>query len=659
MFLAGCAGIKPLSDNTGNPDLYSPPFVQKINEIKELYRSGKSGQALATLKGMDDSRFLPCEKAMRRNLMGVILYSQQQFEQAIFNFDLALSTSKDDGALTAQINLNNASSYFKLSQIQKSFEIAKAIDSAQLANEELTKYHLLYYELAKRSGQGRDAMISLMRYLGEKQSIAALRSDKNFDFLLADFSKLSYSEKMRILDDFEDNNYLCVAYLGFLEVEKLYYAGDKDSARDLLQWVDKKSTSFPEVKEMANSFFLKVAGHAQIDPLAIGVILPLSGERGKYGKRAMTGIDYALANLNKKNNQSQEKYKLYIEDSRESGAIGSFSVKNLIDRYHVSVIIGGLFSNEAIKEYLEAKKHGVLFISLSQIYLPREMKDHLLIEIPGSVESQMELLFSSQIIDELGKKGAIIYPKNDRGTAYVNEFWNKSQAVGVEIAGAIAYDENVTDYRDYVANILGLKFNRERQEELDIYKEVYSQEKHSSTKRIQTLPPQIDFDWIFVPSLPNEALQILPSFNYYDAFKINFIGNPSWNSPMLAKESIKLGKLYFIGDGEETSDDQVFTNGFFKAYKKVPKVVEMQSYDAMNIVEKIIGNGLKISTRDELDIHIREISSLEGITGKWTLKEKAWIKIMDIFKLYRGEVRPFDNSNPPASSAETTTNSSI
>ena len=79
----------------------------------------------------------------------------------------------------------------------------------------------------------------------------------------------------------------------------------------------------------------------------------------------------------------------------------------------------------------------------------------------------------------------------------------------------------------------------------------------------------------------------------------------------------------------------------------------------MNIVEKIIGNGLKISTRDELDIHIREISSLEGITGKWTLKEKAWIKIMDIFKLYRGEVRPFDNSNPPASSAETTTNSSI
>ncbi len=644
IFIFGCAGIKPLSDNTGNPDLYSPPFVQKIDIIKNLYKSGKSDKALLDLKAMDDSKFLPCEKALRRNLIGVILFSKQQYEQAIFNFDLAISTSKDDEALTSQINLNSASSYFKLGQMQKAFNIVEALDSRQLGVEELSKYHLLRYNLTKELGQNREAILSLIRYLGEKQSIGAIRIENNFNYLMEDFSKLSYSEKIRILDEFDGENFLCVGYLGFLEVEKLYYNGEKDSAKDLLRWVNNKAANFPELAELVSNFFIKIANYSQIDPNAIGVILPLSGEKSKYGKRAMLGIDYALSNLNKKL-KGNKKLKLFIEDSKGSGAVGAFNIKGLIDKYHVSVIIGGLFSNEAIKEYNESKKHSVFFISLSQIYTSKEQKDHLLLEIPGSVESQIEQLFSPQIIETVGKKGAILYPNNDRGAAYVNEFWAQAQTKGVEVTGALSYENNITDYRDPVANLLGLKFIRERQEELDLYKDVYSQEKHSSTKRIQTLPPQIDFNWIFIPSLPNEALQILPSFLYYDAFKVNFIGNPSWQSPMLAKESIKWGKLYFISDGQESEVDQNFVDGFSKLYKKIPKIIEMQSFDAMNIANKLLSGEQEITTRDDLDIYLKGINSFVGITGKWTLNESIWIKNMSTFKLYRGEVKPFESSS--------------
>ncbi len=632
--LSGCAGIKFLSEES-TKDLYSEEFLKQIRSIKKSYRISNPQLALNRLKRMDENKLQPAEKALRRNHMGVIYFSQQKYEQAIFNFELALGNSKQDKKLTAQIYLNTAGSYFKLSQIKKSFTIIEEIEQKRLDKKEQTKYYLLRYNLSKEIGKDRDSLISLIYFLSNNTTIIELKNNPYFQHLVAAFFKLTNTEKVRLLEEFEDANFLCTTYLGYLEVEKLYYTGKKDSAKDLLEWVNERSKKHTDITELVDNFFFKIINYAKINSKAIGIVTPLTGAKSKFGKRALLGINIALEKI-QSTLKDDEKYKLFIKDSKGSGAVGAFSVKELIDKHHVGAIIGGLFSTEANKEYIEAKKHGVLFISLSQIYLPKEQKDHLLIEIPGSIESQVNKLFSDEIIKNFGNRAAIIYPKSVRGDAYIHEFWRKAKQNEVEVTGVLSYEKNKTDYRDPVKNLLGLKFKRERQEELDLLSEIHSLEKNTSTRRIQTLKPLVEFDWVFIPAFPKEALQILPSFTYYDAFKINFVGGPSWRSKTLSKENYKLGKLHFIGDFLEENENS-FSTEFIRKFNRRPRTIEMRGFDALKIITNINTDN-NFTSRDELDIFMRKQKIITGITGQWELNEGIWLKEMNTLSMRRGKI---------------------
>ena len=183
---------------------------------------------------------------------------------------------------------------------------------------------------------------------------------------------------------------------------------------------------------------------------------------------------------------------------------------------------------------------------------------------------------------------------------------------------------------------MGLKFGRERQEEYDLLQEIYSLEKSRSIRRVQTLKPQIDFDWVFIPSLPKETLQIVPSFSYFDAFRLNIIGVPSWRSRALTRESRKLGSLYFIGD-DVASRSTNYAKSFVKEYKKRPRVVELRSYDALKIVSTLLDNK-DYQSRDQLDMDIRSKQKVSGLTGDWTFSDGIWLKEMNTLKLSRGKI---------------------
>ena len=240
-------------------------------------------------------------------------------------------------------------------------------------------------------------------------------------------------------------------------------------------------------------------------------------------------------NRNAESNQ-QLKYKLDIKDSQSGAASGAFSVKELIETGKAAIIIGGLNPQSATKEYLEAKKYGVPFISLSQVYLPKEEKNHLLIEIPGSIESQVHHIFNSNLATKLGRAGAILYPKSDLGEAYANEFWRKSKQLEYPVTSILSFDRNAVDFKDPIMNLLGIKYPKEREEEMSLVNDISYLEKNKNNIRLQNLQPQMDFDWLFVPALPRDVLQLLPNFNFFDAFNTNFVGVPSWRSEIMTNE---------------------------------------------------------------------------------------------------------------------------
>lgn len=634
LFISGCSGIKLLSGSRS--DLYSEKFLQKINEVKSNYKIGNSDKAMSLLNNIDEQVLLPTERALRRNLIGVIFFSKNNYEQSIFNFEQALSTSRLDEGLTAQIYLNLSSSYFKLGFLEKSYQSLITGNPKSLSPAEAKKYYKLRFKLAQDLSKDRDMILSLFNYLGDIKGISSLKIDPHYELLMSKYLKLERNEKFKLLEEFEKEKYLIIGYLAYLEAEKVHYSGEKDEAKDILGWISKYFSEHEDLTKLVQNFSNRVENYAQMQLYNIGVVLPLSGDKKQYGQRALLGIDSALREAKERLGQDLP-YKIYTRDSVGSPVMGARSVKDLIETYGVSVIIGGLFSTEAAREYEEARARGVMFISLSQIFVNKESKDHLLLEVPGSIESQVNQLLSDDFLKKFGTKGAVIYPKGQRGESYVNELWRKSKLKGVEISDVVSYEEKQSDFRDPVKNLLGLKFRRVRQEEYDMMEEIHALEKSSSIRRIQTLKPQTNFDWVFIPAYPLEAIQIIPSFTFYDAFNVKVVGGPSWRSRSLSRESYKFKNIYFVGD-DVASVSEDFTKWFNEKYGQAPKLIEMRAFDAVKIFFGMLDKA-NLTTRNDLDTHVRGLGQITGLTGKWLLTDGVWIKEMTSLNLRNGKIK--------------------
>ncbi|PIP92652.1 MAG: hypothetical protein COW00_01340 [Bdellovibrio sp. CG12_big_fil_rev_8_21_14_0_65_39_13] len=632
LLFVGCSGITML--NQKKDDLYSEKFIQQIEQVKNLFRQGQADRALSTLKQIDDSVLLPTEKASRRNLMGVIWFSKDSYEQAIYNFDQALTTSSLDSALTSQVHLNLASSYFKLGNYEKAYSASLLVDAENLPEADKRKHFRILYRIASELGRDREVVLSLIHYLSDKKSINDLKTDPLFEKLSLSFSNLDSNSRLKVLQEFENKKFFVVGFLGFSEAERLYYSSSRDEANSIIRWILQKFDDSSELKDLSEGLQQRALNLSRMNPEVIGVILPLTGDKKSYGQRALVGIDSMLREAIKENPRFAN-YKLVIKDSEGSGAIGALRIKELIEKESASLVIGGLFSNEAEREYLEAKRNGILFVSLSQIYIPKEMKDHLVVEIPGSIESQINMLFKQDSIKNLGKRASVLYPKGPRGEAIVNEFWRKAHSLGVEVIDVLPFDENQTDFREVVRNVLGLKYPRVRQEEYDILNDIFNIEEARGTRRLQVLPPRVDFDWIFVPAFPKEALQIIPSFAYYDAFNVKFIGGPSWRSKAISDESTKLGELFLLGDDIESVDES-FSNAFLADYKRRPRLIEIVAHDALSIAIGLLKDST-VESRIDLDRKVRSTEFLSGKSGKWKLEEGVWIKEMALIKLRNGK----------------------
>ena len=245
--------------------------------------------------------------------------------------------------------------------------------------------------------------------------------------------------------------------------------------------------------------------------------------------------------------------------------------------------------------------------------------------------------FPERMLSYFGRKAAIIYPNSDRGKSYLDEFWRKSVEKNVQISGIQSYNEKSKDFRAPVKAILGLKFSRERQEELDILSEIFSLKRKRSVKRLNILGPQIDFDWLFLPSYPDQARLIIPSFSYFDAFKLKILGGPSWGkSKKLVKEGNKYNKLYFVSDEIKKLSDNFITN-FSKIYRRNPGFLEMISYDSMLLLGNLL-KGNEFNSRDDFDISLKERKRFKGITGTWFQADGIWLKKMEPMQLRKGNI---------------------
>lgn len=638
LLLGSCSGVSMIVRD-GRRDLYREGFDRRIEEIRRHYQEGRRDRALEDLRALSaDQEATPSERAMAENLMGVVHFAGGGLRRALARFEASLATPHPDRRLRARASLNLASVLYKLGRNRRAHDALAGQRDGDLGPDDHGKYWRLRHELARGLGEDEDAARSLVHYFRRVPTIQDLRADPLFEELSVAFLGLDGDAKDGLLDEFAGwggpDHGPVAGYLGFQEAERLYYGGERGDARDLLERLRRRHAADGEVARLVDGFLFRLENASKMEPGLVGVVLPLTGPRAAFGKRALLGIDSALARANR-GAPPGERVRLVIRDSRASGAVGAMRVRELVERHRVSAVIGGLFPAAAAKQYLEARRSGVLFLSLAPVHVPKERKNHLLLELSGSVESQVGRLFSKGALDRFGRRAAIAYPRGDRGRAYLDEFWRRASLAGVTVTGVVSFDEGETDYREPARRLLGLAFNRERGEEYELLDEIRSLEGRRSGRRAQVLKPRIDFDWVFVPSLPGEALRFIPALSYFDAVGLTVVGVPSWRTPSVVRESGKLGTLHIVGDDAGTGREG-FVREFARAYGSRPGMVELRAHDAMAIAADLAGRGG--ASRDDLDRAVRSKGRLAGLTGRWTFDGGVWVKDMGVLRLADGKI---------------------
>jgi len=634
LVIVSCSGISLIDQQFE----YDKKFIKQFEGIQVIYKDGDKSGAIERLNRMRSLKLTRAEEAKVLNQLGIYYYNQPDMVKAQEYFEEARNFVKEDKSLDAEIHLNLASTYFKLDMRESAFNVLNSAKPKYLNNKVKKTFYKLKLLLAQDQENNKAVVDSLIYLIEDAKDFKDIRESSYKELLVDYFRKLSTSERAYILDSKESEDLAVIAFLGTEEVMTRYYFGDRQGANDVVDWLDKNYSDLKDVKNFIEDFRFRSENFAKIDSGSIGVVLPLSGKKGRWGKQALKGVDAAINYDSDRLNN----IKVYSRDTRDNPVVAKKMIHDLVQKHHVSVIIGGLFANTAIEEYLEAKKYGVLYISLTPINLSRSEKNHLLIEVPGSIQSQMDKLFSETFLQNYGNRIAVFYPDDQRGETYLDEIWKSKNEGKIQVTSLYSYDHDnsVRDYRDWVEKLLGLKFKRERREELDLWKEIYSLEKSSSTiRRIQTLKPVIDFDWVFVPSYPHQAQQFLPTFSYFDARNLTFVGDQSWrmSKKFLNNQSSSWGKLLLVGD-----DTGEFDSTYYKLYKdrngNNPSFIETWSFEAMRLSLNILKES-KFEKREDLERKIVNLQKLVGITGKWNLKEGLWIKELDVLKIMRNKVQ--------------------
>lgn len=627
--VASCSQMKTVTKI--DESQISPITRQKLDAARDLIKANQYRPAITKLSELNDNNLTPVEKSLKYNLKGVTLFNMGEVDKALLNFEVSEKYAPKETQLYSQIQLNMASAHYKLNQFNELKDRLSKIDKRQLTDIEIKKYAQLGLAYGNKVQNHLMIVSSSVYLLDQGKTFSDIHASSLYPPMKESFSKLSQGQKIDLLEDFNDSENLAIAVLAQIEADERYLAGDKSGAEDVVQWLRGEYGDNEEVQKFAKEFQLRLENSSRISISDIGLVLPLSGEKASFGQKALSGVDTGLKVLG-----LNENVKIHTKDSIDSPAQAAQAVLELIREEKVSFIIGGLFPESAKAEYLEARKYGVLYISLSQINLPKEEKNHHLIEVQGSIESQVEALLSDEMINKFGSRIGVIFPDNEGGKAYVDEIWRKASQKSLKVTSVASFPKNTHDYRDTAQLFLGLKYPRERSEELKILDDVYSLEK-TSIRRVQTLPPVLDFDWVFLATYPHEATQLIPTLGYYDANRIKVIGGPSWVSKSLVKEQKNLGTLYFVGDDPEDLNQEMLTK-FREIYGKPAGLIEILGLDAMKLGAEALHASGDVNGRDEFDSKIKSQGKLKGLSTEWEYKDGVWLKHMNAMAITRGEV---------------------
>jgi tetratricopeptide (TPR) repeat protein len=612
LFLFSCSTSKV----SKTQDAPRESIHQTFEQVKSYISQKNYVKAKEVLDYQSDNELSEVEKAEKYNLLGVISQNQGDFKNARDYYGKALSFDFQSDEVQSKILLNLSSVDLKLGDYQVGLGRVRSINPTKLTDDERNKLFQIKYLLGKGVKSELIQCEALFELTKEGQGENEILNDKYFRVLSSKFATLDHEQQLTFFNTFKGRQSTVLKIL--LQRTKNYY--DSTHQEDRSQEIAKILGDFKVADSSAQDKEERLSFSESIDSSKVGLILPLSGDKAEFSAKVIAGVQLALKNY--------KNVKLIVRDSQNSAAVAKMQIQKLISEEEVAIIIGGLFPNTSVVEFEAATKFGALYISLAPVYKNKNLKNHLLIELPGSVESQVYTVLSPAFTKKIGSQFAVLFSEDDQGQAYADSFWGLAPVAKAELNGLSSYPQSTTDFREPIKNLMGLKYSRERLQEYELWNEIYNTKFKGKIDRVQVLRPEIDFQWVFIPSNQQELIQIIPTFQYLEAKNLVYVGGPSWRSSALIKKQKLLGKLYFV-DVFNDQEIEKFNSLFKATYGRDVKLLEMLGFESISLAGSILGEA-RVSKRSALSEFLMEEGKLSGFVGKWKLREKLWIRDMTI-----------------------------
>lgn len=623
----------PLTANNVADAEAADPLYQ---EAERQYLKGDAPGALATLTRFFAQASAPVRSQIRaRNLRGLIFFQSKNPQGAAAEFEAAVQLANrglqhtDTLLHLTRYNLGNAQ--FQVGKVQEALDTLQSVNAEALDADTRVRFHHLFGNVLTNRGRSLDALLNyLLAAEGSKEVAArdtflqkAMNASK--DIFLKD--PKTDVERIGALGLPESSAAGIAARI--LMARGYMYAGNPGEAETLLKSVLEKADANHPLRPRAEEALADLAKLTDVRPSVVGVLLPLSGKFGKFGRLCLNAVNLALGAFEEMaENPKYNGLRLVVRDSGETADSAQAAFNDLVKTEKAIAVIGPLLSKQFTSVARRAQEFGVPLMSLSQRVDDGQLGSYVF-PVALSPAQQVDLIVHQAVEVKGYKRFAVFAPRDSFGEEYVNLFWDAVEKAGGQVVGIERYEPKSTDFREEVRRLLGLEYMGARTIEAAELKR--REERYAATLKVKGKLRQrllkaydpkamVDFDAIFIPDDPSTVGQIAPALAVEDVSNVPLLGINTWNTPEIVQRAGKYLQQSIFVDGFLASSRDARTQGFVQEYRKyfqsVPGTIEVQAFDAARILLDTLGDSHP-NTRAKAREKLLSRGQYSGISGEF------------------------------------------
>jgi ABC-type branched-subunit amino acid transport system substrate-binding protein len=381
----------------------------------------------------------------------------------------------------------------------------------------------------------------------------------------------------------------------------------------------------PDIMAKVRALKQEIVQARLVNPVAVGVILPLSGPWAQPGREVLAAVELGLGIYESASGNTPV---LYIADSKGAALESVTAVDQLVDQHKVMAIIGPMGASASLAAARQAQTRRVPLISLARVDGVARTGDYVFQNSLTPGRQVRGLL--TEAMDLRGKKRfAALAPDNSYGRGFTSLLQRGVTARGGVLVRSVYYNPKAKDFTSYVKKLVQLPSGKYRPGEKDAPE------------------PVIDFDALFIPDGPQAVAMAASQLRYYDVTGVLLMGTNLWHDPrllQLASRDVQGAILPGLFDpGSPRELVRRFVREFQSAMKRSPTLLEAQGYDAARVLRHLITGTQPPRTRPAMRQSLLGVHGLPGVCGELSITpQRMFDQPVVIFTVDRASFRPVE-----------------